>query len=287
MSWPRLSPSSPPARDRILGLTARATGLLGVSAVVLVGLFLLKETGSLLGRVPLEALFGSEWQPSLGRYGLAPILVGSVTVTLGSVLLATPLGVLLAVFLQFHAPPSVATVLLRGLELLAGVPSVVFGFLGLTSLAPLLGQTLLTGVLVLGLMILPTLALLAHSGLASVGSGPRLAAAALGLSVPAIAWRVIVPAARRTLTTAVLLATGRALGETMAVLMVTGNVIDWPRSLTAPVRTLTAHVALEMSYAEGDHRAALFLSGLVLFLLAGALVVLGARLGRAGATARG
>ena len=196
------------------------------------------------------------WHPaadaSEGTFLLVPMLWGTLLATIGAVLLATPLGLLSAVFCHDVAPRPLAAAYRRIIELLAGIPSVVYGFWGLVVLVPLIlklrppGQSLLAGILVLAMMILPTIALTAF---AAVPREFRAAAAALGLSRWTTLRRIVAPVARAGLYSGILLAVGRALGETMAVLMVCGNIVQTPRSLFDPVRTLTANMALEMAYA--------------------------------------
>jgi len=167
----------------------------------------------------------------------------------------------------------------RMIELLAGIPSVVYGFWGLVVLVPQIaeiqppGPSLIAGILILTIMILPTIALMADASLANVPQQYLRAAAALGLPRWATIWNVVFPAAKSGLFTGVILETGRAIGETMAILMVCGNVVQIPSSIFDPIRTLTANIALEMAYALGDHRAALFVSGLVLMAMIVALAV--------------
>ncbi|MGR9013784.1 MAG: phosphate ABC transporter permease subunit PstC, partial [Gammaproteobacteria bacterium] len=214
-----------------------------------------------------------------GLYKLTPMLSATLYSTLGAVLLATPLGIASALFSRYYAPPFLADCYRRLIELLAGIPSVVYGFWGLITLAPLIGGlhppgvSLLTGILVLTLMILPTVALTADAAMAAVPAAYLRGAAALGLSHWGMVSGVALPAARVGIVAGIILATGRAIGETMAVLMVAGNVVQQPDSLFDSVRTLTANIALEMAYATGDHRAALFVSGLA--LMATVLVLVG------------
>ena len=213
------------------------------------------------------------WHPSEGLYNLLPMVAGTMLVTAGAVLLATPLGILLAIFCSSFAPGPVARGYRRLIALLAGVPSVVYGFWGLVTLVPLLGQiqppgtSLLAGIVILSLMILPTVTLLAETSLAGVSDHYIRGAAALGLTRWATVRQVVLPAARPGIVAGVFLAGARAVGETMAVLMVCGNVVEMPQSLFDPVRTLTANIALEMSYAMGDHRSALFVTGSALLLM--------------------
>jgi phosphate transport system permease protein len=258
-------------------LCAIAAGLISV----LILAFLLRESLGLLSQVNLARFWSDRrWNPTSGEYNLLPMLAGSLLVTGGAVLLAVPLGLLSALFCQYYAPPVLASAYRRLVELLAGIPSVVYGLWGLGVLVPLVnrwqppGSSLLTGVLVLALMILPTFTLVAEASLAQVPGAYLRGGAALGLNQWAIARSIAIPAARAGLATAAVLATGRAIGETMAVLMVCGNVVQMPNSLFAPVRTLTANIALEMAYATGNHRSALFVSGVMLLALVSALVLL-------------
>ena len=220
----------------------------------------------------------TSWNPTEGQYNLFPMLVGTVLVSLGAVILAIPLGLGSAVFCQFYAPPLLANLYRRLIELLAGIPSVVYGFWGLVTLVPFIGRlhppgpSLLAGVIILALMILPTIALTADASFEQVPMAYRQGTEALGFSRWGTVWRVMMPAARSGLGTGVVLATGRALGETMAVLMVCGNVVQVPSSVFAPVRTLTANIALEMAYALDLHRSALFVSGVVLLTLVAGLI---------------
>lgn len=215
----------------------------------------------------------SSWHPGENSYNLVPMAMGTVLSTLGAILLAGPIGLGSALFCYWYAPPLMASLYSRFLELLAGIPSVVFGFWGLVVLVPLInrwhppGASLLAGVLILAMMILPTTSLLAQSSLAQVPSEYIRGAAALGLGQWATLRHVVIPAAKSGLWTAALLATGRALGETMAVLMVCGNVAQMPSTIFDPIRTLTANIALEMAYAVDDHRSALFVSGVALLVL--------------------
>ena len=271
--------------DRLLLWCAGLCGLVSATIVMLIVLFVAREAWPALGQVGLAGMFsGTAWYPAegvqSGSYSLWPALAGTAAVTLLAVLLATPCGLAWAAVQHCGLPRPVAAVQLRLMELLAGIPSVVYGFWGLTVVVPLLaawkppGASLLAGGLVLALMILPTVALLADAALAGVASEWKQGAAALGLSRRATLLKVSFPAARAGLVSAVLLAVARALGETMAVLMVCGNVPRLPRSVFDPVRTLTAQIALEMGYAGELHRGALFAGGLVLLVVVTGLVLL-------------
>jgi phosphate transport system permease protein len=272
---------SPLASDRLFRYVFQGFAIVAGAIVTVILLFLLRESAGLLSQIGLGRFFHDRaWNPSIGEFNLLPMLWGSLSVTAGAVLIAAPLGLLSAIFCQYYASPRMAQVYRRLIELLAGIPSVIYGLWGLVVLVPLIGRwqppgtSLLTGILVLALMILPTMALVAEASLAQVPGAYLKGAAALGLGRWAIVRGVALPTAKAGLTTAIVLATGRAIGETMAVLMVCGNVVQVPNSLFAPMRTLTANIALEMAYAMHDHRSALFVSGLVLMALVSILVLL-------------
>lgn len=242
--------------------------------LALICAFLMIESWSALTHVGLTRFFtDSGWYPTSGQFNLLPMLWGTLLATIGAMLIATPLGVLSAIFCHYYAPAAIAGIYRRLVELLAGIPSVVYGFWGLVVLVPMIrelhppGPSLLAGVLILALMVLPTVALMADAALAGVPREYLRAAAALGLSRWRTASSVALPAARAGVFTGVVLSACRALGETMAVLMVCGNIVRTPDSLFDPIRTLTANIALEMAYALGDHRSALFVSGLVLLAI--------------------
>ncbi|HSK40266.1 MAG TPA: phosphate ABC transporter permease subunit PstC [Arenibaculum sp.] len=237
---------------------------------------------SAVGILPFAS--DASWHPTAGQFNLLPMLVGTLTVSLGALLLAGPVGIISAIFCNYYArgwPAASYRLLLRAL---AGVPSVVFGLWGLVVLVPLIaavrppGARLLAGTMVLALMILPTVAVVAESAIAQVSPTLFRGGCALGIPRHKAIVKVVLPAARSGLSAALVLALGRALGETMAVLMVTGNVVQVPGSLFDPVRTLAANIALEMAYAMDVHRSALFVSGLVLTFLVGVVLVAAERL---------
>lgn len=269
--------------DRWLG---PALGLMGAATAVILLLvltFLVREAWPVLnGGRWLQFFYGDGWFPLEGSFGLSPMLWATLAAALGAALLAAPVGLASAIFLRFYASPLVARLYRMMLALLAGVPSVVYGLWGLTVVVPLIarweppGASLLAAIVILALMIIPTVALTSAAALNAVPHSLIQGAAALGLTRRAMVLGVTVPAAGAGILGGILLAIARALGETMAVLMVAGNVVQDPSSLFAPVRVLTANIALEMAYATGDHRAGLFASGLLLSLLVLALAGLGA-----------
>ncbi|MCB1937224.1 MAG: phosphate ABC transporter permease subunit PstC [Nitrosomonas sp.] len=260
--------------DRLLVGFLRVGAMVSALVMLLILLFLLLESWPVLSQLSLlRFVVDTSWHPLEGAYNLMPMLSGTLLASLGALLLAIPLGIASALFIVFFAPSYVASLYRRFIELFAGIPSVVFGFWGLTTLVPLIGEwqppgaSLLAGVTVLTLMVLPMVALTAYTALAAVPEELFRNAAALGLSRWGMVRGVALPAARTGIIAGIILAAARALGETMAVLMVAGNVVQYPESVFDPIRTLAANIALEMAYAMGDHRAALFVSGLLLMAL--------------------
>jgi phosphate transport system permease protein len=256
----------------------------GYSAILFVGLivfFLVREGLPAIGEVPLSALFSARWYPIEGQlFGLLPLISGSLIVTLGAALIAVPFGLATAIYIAEIAPRWVREFLKPLIEVLGGLPSVVLGFMGMLVLAPFVrvtlntptGLTAFTGSLLLAGMAIPTLVSVAEDALDAVPKSYRDAALALGATKWQTIWRVTVPAARSGVFTAVMLGIGRAIGETMTVMMVTGNAARLPTGLDAlflPVRTMTATIAAEMGeVANGStHYHVLFTIGIVLFLI--------------------
>lgn len=253
----------------------------GYSAIVFVGLilfFLIREGGPALLEVPLRNLLGVRWYPIESYYGLLPLLGGTLVVTLGATALAAPLGVLTAVYVAQVAPRWAREILKPLIELLAGIPSVALGFIGILVFVPAIrttfglptGLSALTGAILLGLIAIPTIVSVAEDAVDAVPRTYREAALALGATEWQTMWRVTIPAARTGIMTAIMLGVGRAIGETMAVMMVTGNAPVLPTGLLAlfhPVRSMTATIAAEMGeVANGStHYHTLFLIGVVLF----------------------
>jgi phosphate transport system permease protein len=262
--------------DDLLQLVCRGSAYLVFALLGGLCFFLLVESWEALARVGLERFFADvSWYPQAsgeGTFGLAPMLVASLALGTSSLLVAIPTALGLVFYQRFYADPRIAFALTLFIELLGAVPSVVYGLVGLTVVVPLInrlappGSSLLAGVIVLVPMIVPTIALVIDGSLERESRALYLNAAALALSRATLAFRVLLPSLRPAIATGCVLALGRAFGETMAVLMVTGNVIQLPGSLASPVRALTSNIALEMPYALGVHRSALFLCGLILVL---------------------
>ena len=254
--------------------------------VTLIFLFLLKEGFVLLKTVSMASFIGGQrWYPisEPPQFGILPLILGSCAVTVGATLLCVPVSLASALFISEIARGWRKDVLKTGIELLAAIPSVVLGFIGITVLAPWIkhachlttGLTALTGSITLAFMAMPTMVSITEDALAAVPRGHREAALALGASRWQMMSRVLLPAARSGIVAAIMLGIGRVIGETMAVMMVTGNAAVIPRSLLEPVRTLTATIAAEMGEAVrgSEHYAALFAIGIVLFTMSFAINV--------------
>ncbi len=261
-------------------------GYLSILFVALILLFLLKEGLPALEQVPLKSLFGTRWYPIEGYFGVVPLILGSLTVTFGAILIAVPLGVLTAVFISEVAPLWANQILKPLIEILAGIPSVVLGFIGILVLAPFLrtslnlptGLTALTGAILLGWGAIPTIVSIAEDALNAVPPSYRQGAFALGATRWQTIWGVTFPAARSGIITAIMLGIGRVIGETMTVMMVTGNAATMPNGLKTfimPIRTMTATIAAEMGEvaAGTPHYQVLFFIGLLLFLFSLAINV--------------
>ena len=258
-------------------LFVAAAGI-SVLAVALICVFLFANGVPALAQIGLpEFLFGTTWRPANDIYGIFPMIVGSIYVTAGAMVVGVPTGLLCAIFLSRFASGKIAAVLKPGVELLAGIPSVVYGFFGLVILVPFVrantpdnvtgnGLSLLAASVLLGIMILPTIITVAQSALDAVPKKYYEGSLALGADHERSVFRVIVPAATSGIMASIVLGVGRAIGETMAVIMVAGNQPIVPESIFEGVRTMTANIVLEMGYAADLHRGALIATGVVLFV---------------------
>jgi phosphate transport system permease protein len=266
--------------ESIIESCIKLSGLLVVVFVFLIFLFLLRDSLSLFGVYPLgQFLFGRNWLPisEPPRFGIVPLLLGSIYVTLGAIIICVPVGVGTAMFIDEVAPRSIKHILKSLIEILASIPSVVLGFLGIVWLSPFLKKTFalptgmcgLTGSLLLAFMALPTIISIAEDALVSVPRAYKEAAFGLGATRWQTLWRVVLPSAASGIIAGVMLGIGRVIGETMVVMMVTGNSPVIPKSILQPLRTLTATIAGEMGETVGgsDHYFALFAVGLVLFII--------------------
>jgi phosphate transport system permease protein len=245
-----------------------------ILCVALICFFLLLNGIPALVEIGLgEFLLGTVWKPSAGSYGVGYMILGSLYVTAGALVIGVPVGMLTALYLSRFASERLGGLLSRGIELLAGIPSVVFGFFGLVVLVPFIRQVLggtglsiLTASLILGIMILPTIITVSRAALDAVPQDYYEGALALGARHERCVFRVLLPAAASGITASVVLGFGRAIGETMAVVMVVGNQVRLPSAITDGIRTLTGNIILEMGYAADLHRGALIATALVLFV---------------------
>ncbi len=266
--------------ERAIEALVRLSGVSTILIIALIFVFLLREGLAAFLDIPLRQLMASRWYPIEGLFGFLPLLVGSLLVTIGAVIIAVPLGLTTAIYLGEIAPPRQVEVLKPLIEILAGIPSIVLGFLGWVVLAPLVqaagastGLTAFTGALILAYMALPTIISISEDALYAVPRAYRDGALAIGATKWQTIWRVVLPAARSGLVIAVMLGVGRAIGETMAVMMVTGNAANIPPLGLGmgfePVRTMTATIAAEMGEVERGslHYSTLFALGIVLFVI--------------------
>ncbi|WP_250673146.1 phosphate ABC transporter permease subunit PstC [Paraclostridium ghonii] len=222
----------------------------------------------------IEFLTGTSWVPSANQYGILPMIVASILSTLGALLIGAPIGILTAAFIAEVAPKKIANIISSGVDLLAGIPSVLYGLFGLAVIVPTIqsvfnlpkGQSLLAVIIVLSIMMLPTIIAVSKTAIKAVPNAYREGSLALGASKIETIFKVVLPSAKSGILAAVVLGTGRALGETMAVILVAGNSPVVPNSLMDSVRPLTTNIALEMGYAFGTHQEMLFATGVVLFI---------------------
>lgn len=257
--------------ERVLFLLA----LSSISSLVIITIFIFEEGLPLIMHTGLkDFILSTHWAPTKGFFGIGAMIVSSLLVTLGAMVLGVPLGLACAIVLAEFSSERLRRLLKPTLELLAGIPSVVYGFLGVIWLVPLIrdhlggpGLSLLAAAVILGIMILPTVISISIDALTAVPDVYRDGSIALGATEWQTVRRVVLPAASSGIITAVILGMGRAVGETMAVIMVAGNAIKLPSSILEPVRTLTSNIALELGYAAGRHREALFATGIVLFVI--------------------
>jgi len=246
-----------------------------LASLLLIAVFIFKEGLPFMLKVGLrDFLFSSTWNPQVGQFGIYPMIVSSLYVTFGAMVIGAPLGIAGAIFMNEFLPRSVMRIIKPTIELLAGIPSVVFGFLGVMVLAPFIrahlggpGLSVLAASVILGIMVLPTVISISTDAIGAVPNSYREGALALGATRWQSVHMVTIKAARSGIIASIILAMGRALGETMAVIMVAGNTVKVPHAVTDPVRTLTANIALEMANATGMAREALFATGVVLFVV--------------------
>lgn len=250
------------------------SAVISIAAVILICVFLFSSGVPAIAQIGLkEFLTGTEWRPGNNIFGIFPMIVGSLYVTAGALVIGVPIGILTAIFMARFCPKGLYRIMKPAINLMAGIPSVVYGFFGLVILVPLVrdyiggrGLSVLTASILLGLMILPTIISMSEAAIRAVPESYYEGALALGASHERSVFSAVVPAARSGIFAGIILGIGRAVGETMAVIMVAGNQTLIPEHLTDGVRTLTTNIVLEMGYATDLHREALIATAVVLFV---------------------
>ena len=261
-------------KEKIAKFMFLIAALASICCVLLICGFLFANSFSAFNKIGLfKFIGGAVWKPPADKYGIFPMILGSIYTTAGAVVIGVPIGILTAVFLAFYCPKRIYKVMKSAAMLMAGIPSIVYGFFGMVVIAPLVrnmlggtGNSLFTASLVLGIMLLPTLINVTEAALIAVPKNYYEGALALGSTHERALFAVIIPAAKSGIMAGVILGIGRAIGETMAVIMIAGNQPVMPGGLLKGVRTLTANIAIEMGYADGLHREALIATAAVLFV---------------------
>lgn len=261
-------------REKVFEAIFFAAAAFSIVAVLLICLFLFVNGIPAMKKIGVpDFIFGLKWKPGSDFYGIFPMIVGSLYVTFGAVIFGAPIGLMTAVFLAKFCPEKLYKILKPSIEILAGIPSVVYGFFGLMVIVPFMrnvfggnGSCIFTASLLLGMMILPTIISVSESSLRAVPESYYDGARALGATHERAVFCAMLPAAKSGILAGIILGVGRAVGETMAVIMVAGNQARIPDSVLKGVRTLTANIVLEMGYATGLHREALIATGVVLFV---------------------
>jgi len=245
-----------------------------ILSLLLITFFIFQQGIPLIFKVGLSNFFSTHWAPTRGNFGILSMVIGSLMVTAGALVVGIPFGLACAIFLAEFSSPPIQKTLKPIIELLAGIPSVVYGFIGIVILVPFIrehfggpGFSVLAASIILGIMILPTIVSISYDALLAVPNTYREGSYAVGATKWQTVVMLLLPAARSGIVAGIILGMGRAIGETMAVIMIAGNALKIPHSMLDSVRTLTSTLALELGYATGDHRAALFACGSFLFLI--------------------
>ena len=263
-------------KERLMQAVFFIAACASILAVVLICVFLFANGLPAMGKIGVfKFLLGTKWKPGNDIYGIFPMILGSIYVTAGAIVIGVPVGILTSVFMAEYCPKKIYRPLKMATELLAGIPSIVYGFFGLVVLVPIIrilfqgkttGSSILTSSILLGMMILPTIIGVTESSIRTVPRAYFEGALALGATKERSIFTVMIPAAKSGIMAGVVLGIGRAIGETMAVMMVAGNQARVPNSILQGVRTLTTNIVLEMGYATGLHREALIATAVVLFI---------------------
>ena len=261
-------------QERFMQIVFLVAACASVLAVALICIFLFANGIPAMKEIGLaKFLFGQKWKPSNNLYGILPFILGSIYVTAGSIIIGVPTALLTAIFLAFYCPKKLYPILKAMVNLMAGIPSVVYGFFGLVMIVPLMrdltghdGSTMLTASILLGIMILPTVTGVVEPALRSVPSSYYEGALALGATHERSVFMTVIPAAKSGVIAGIVLGIGRSIGETMAVIMVAGNQTWMPQGLMKGLRTMTANIVMELGYAADLQREALIATGVVLFV---------------------
>ncbi|MBO5148661.1 phosphate ABC transporter permease subunit PstC [Anaerotignum sp.] len=261
-------------KENIMKWVFMVAAALSILAVALICIFLFANGVPAIGEIGVfDFLLGQKWKPSNDLYGIFPMIIGSIYVTAGAIIIGVPLGILCAVFLAWFCPKKLYKIIKPAVELLAGIPSIVYGFFGLVVLVPIMqnlfggsGKGVLTASILLGIMILPTIIGVSESSIRAVPRSYYEGSLGLGATHEHSVFFAVLPAAKQGILAGVILGVGRAIGETMAVIMVAGNQPVVPGSIFSGVRTMTANIVMEMGYAADLHREALLATAVVLFI---------------------
>jgi len=261
-------------KDKIAEKLFLLIALSAIISLLLITFFIFQQGIPLIFKAGASNFFSTQWAPTRGHFGILSMIIGSLMVTTGALLVGIPFGLACAIFLAEFSSSPLQKVLKPIIELLAGIPSVVYGFIGIVILVPFIreyfggpGFSVLAASIILGIMILPTIVSISYDSIIAVPKTYREGSFALGATKWQTVRMLLFPAARSGIVAGIILGMGRAIGETMAVIMIAGNALKIPGSILDSVRTLTSTIALELGYASGDHRAALFACGSFLFLI--------------------
>lgn len=247
---------------------------ISIAAVIMICVFMFASGVPAIQEIgPIKFLFGTVWKPSQGIFGIGPMIIGSIYVTAGAMIIGVPIGLLTAVFLARYCPKSLYAVIKPMINLMAGIPSIIYGFFGMVLIVPVIqntfgtfGKGILAASILLGMMILPTIINTAEASINAVPESYYEGALALGATKERSIFKTVIPAAKSGVMSGIILGMGRAIGETMAVVMVCGNQPIIPDSILSGARTMTSNIVLEMAYASGLHRDALIATAVVLFV---------------------
>lgn len=262
-------------KEKLSGRIFLLLALSALSVLALITVFIFIKGVPIIAKVGLfNFVFGMKWAPSQGYFGIFPMIVGTVSVTLGAAIIGVPVAICCSIFLAEFAPATLRNIFRPAIQLLAGIPSVVYGFWGVLFIVPMIrnylggpGLSILAGSIILAIMILPTIISITEVTILALPRHYKDGALALGLTHWQTIRHLLLPAAKSGIVAAIILGLGRAVGETMAVIMVVGNAVALPETILDPVRTLTTNIGIEMGYASGEHQQALFATGIVLFII--------------------